>query len=476
MNTGFLSKTPFGPLAWLASLLLASGLSWLIAPMQSPDEHSHIDRAYLISQGTFLLQKMPPDLDLSSNNQVTADVMARARQVDGRMGGMVDRALLDFQNAYLNLARRSDARLAPAELDRLAQLRWSGEQQYDFLPGTGYYFPAIYAPQALGLAVGRWGGLRVQQSYYLVRALTLASCFALLWLAFTIATPNAAVLAVLLLPMSLFQMLSPTIDGLCNALSVLAMTLFVVCTDTQRKHHGRAFLGLVVCIFILATSRTHLVPMITLPFFLAWQRRSLRELVVGSLLAVSVMGWVLFAIGSTHDPRVIGSQVTRTLLLHYAAHPMAFFDIVLASLKNDALGAFYRDSFIGILGWLDTRLPPLSYRLLWIGLALCVLTSVSVSRIRLEWQPRLLLAALAVISAVLVFLALLVTWTPHPATVVTGVQGRYFAIPAIILGFAVSDLTQPASYRYRRFDAPAVAGLALVSLGTLALTLLGRYH
>ena len=45
------------------------------------------------------------------------------------------------------------------------------------------------------------------------------------------------------------------------------------------------------------------------------------------------------------------------------------------------------------------------------------------------------LLALALASAALVFLALLVTWTPHPAALVQGVQGRYFIVPALLADF-----------------------------------------
>lgn len=54
---------------WALTFLGAGLLSWLIPPMQSPDEMSHINRAYVISQGHLLLQTLPAGLTKPIENQ-----------------------------------------------------------------------------------------------------------------------------------------------------------------------------------------------------------------------------------------------------------------------------------------------------------------------------------------------------------------------------------------------------------------------
>ena len=481
----FLPRWPITPRAtatglWALAWLVAALLSWLIPPMQSPDEMSHIHRAYLISQGTLLLQPWPADLAGPVDNPEAAAFIKRARQHGGRVGGPVDKTLLDYADAYLMIAREADKRLSATEKNQLAQLNWSDQQRFYVMPGTGYYFPAIYAPQALGLAIGRTLGLSIERSYQLARISILLVCFTLLSLACRLTVPNPLVAAMLLLPMSVFQLVLPTIDGLTMALSVLAASLFLRSADLGRKHSSASSWALATCLFLLATSRTHLLPLLAMPFYISWRRSSRRDFYLGCGMAAAALVWVLFALIATNDPRIVRSHTTTQLLMHYASHPAAFFKVVFASLGDTTLSTFYQESFVGILGWLDTRLTAYFYPVLWAGLALCGLVSVSASTLRQDWSARLLLAAMSLASVGLIFLALLVTWTPHPTLLVQGVQGRYFLVPMILLGFVASGFGT-ASWTLQSPLRRWLAGLvfvsfALTSLTALILTLLRRYH
>lgn len=462
---------------WLFALLLATGLSRLIPPMQSPDEESHLGRAYLISQGQVLLQPLPPQLSAPPEDKPLVAMLERARQHGGRIGGMVDQGLLDFGAAYLTLAAKADRRLTATEHEQLAQMPWTGARGHLAMPGTGYYFPAVYAPQALGLAIGQQLDWTIMQSYQLARTLTLIACFAMLWRAASLLPPAPSVLAILLLPMSVFQLLSPTIDGLTTSLSVLAISLFLRSADSEREHSTASSWVLALSIFLLATTRTHLLPLLALPFYLAWKRRSRRDFYLGCLITAGTLAWLLFAIVSTNDPRNVREHTTLQLLTLYASHPALYLKVVFASLVNHDLFTSYQRSFIGILGWLDTLLPDIFYPTLWTGLGLCALVSVSGALLLgTDWRPRLLLAGLALASIGLIFLALLLTWTPYPATVVQGVQGRYFVVPMVLLGYAFSGGAKVPSSTYRWFAALVVAGFALCALTGLTMTLLSRYH
>ena len=456
-------------------LMVAMALSSLIPPMQSPDEDSHITRAYLLSTGSVLLQPAPRNADGALEDRALAAYIARTGK-DGRIGGWVDRGLLSFMAGYLAMAAKPDLRISATDEDRLAQLGWANAKAFVFAPGTGYYMPAIYLPQALGLALGRGIDLSVANSYRLARWCTLLACFALLLVAARLMRPAPIVIAIVLLPMSLFQLLSPTLDGLTTALSVLTISLFLKSADPGSRHSVASSWCLAACIFLLASSRTHLLTLLALPFFLAWQRQSRRDFYLGCWVSLSTLGWVAFALHSTIDPRIVRDQTTTELLLQYAAAPLSFFRVVLASLTDRDLFTFYEQTFVGILGWLDTRLPAHFYPSLWTGLGLCALISVSVSTLRKDWRVRLLLVGMALASVALIFLAMLVTWTPHPALLVQGVQGRYFVAPMILLGYAMSGFAAKKCPSHRRFAGLVLLGFALCSITALTTTLLTRYH
>jgi uncharacterized membrane protein len=470
------SRVAPGLLPWVFAFLLAAAFSTLIPPLQSPDENSHLTRAYLISQGDLLLQAFPADFNQVTENQELATYFERARQHNGRMGGLVDQGLLAFTDANLALAGKTEKRLSETEKDHLARLHWSDAKKYYLLPGTGYYFPAVYAPQTLGLAIGQLFNLSIKNSYQLARGITLLASFAMLWLACKFTTPNPLVWAMLMLPMTLFQLLSPTLDGLTTSLSVLTISLFLKASDSSQKHSPALSWGLAVCIFLLATSRTHLLPLLALPFYLAWRRQTRRDFYLGCWVVAGAIAWTLFALQSTSDPRVVRDHTSTELLLHYASDPIAFFKVVLASLADHELFTFYQQSFIGILGWLDTPLPRYFYPALWTGLGLCGLASVSGSTLRRDWSARLLLAGVALACIGLTFLALLVTWTPHPASMVQGVQGRYFVVPMILFGYVASGFARVQSPLRRWVAALATGGFALLSVAALTMTVLSRYH
>jgi uncharacterized membrane protein len=461
---------------WAFALLAVAGLSWLVPAMQSPDEGSHIYRAYMISRGELLLQPIPEHLTEPIESAEVAAFIERARRNGGLSGGFIDKGLLAFSEGYMVLAGKADKRLSAAELGQLNQLAWQGTRRYYPLPGTGYYFPAVYAPQVVGLATGQLLELSIAQSYYLMRACTLLACFSMLWLGCRFLMPNPLVAAIVLLPMSLFQLVSPTIDGLTTSLAVLTVSLFMASVDRGSKHSAAASWGIAIGIFLLATSRTHLLPLLALPFYLAWQRQSRRDFYLGCLIAIATLAWILFALQTTNDPRIVRNQTTTQLLVQYAVNPAAFFQIVAASVADDALFNFYQRSFVGILGWLDTPLADNFYPALWTGLALCALASVSVSTLRKDWSARLLLVAIALASIGLVFLAMLATWTPHPAAVVKGVQGRYFVVPAILLAYAASGCTSRQLPVRLWIGGLALAGFSLTSVAALTVAVLGRYH
>jgi uncharacterized membrane protein len=102
-------------------------------------------------------------------------------------------------------------------------------------------------------------------------------------------------------------------------------------------------------------------------------------------------------------------------------------------------------SFFGLLGWLDTPFEGREYiYLLAIVVAVFVL-SVNFKGSCQVWRRTVLLLIVALAAVGIVFFAMLVTWTPHPASLIDGVQGRYFLIPAVIISYALTTNDEPQS-------------------------------
>ncbi len=441
---------------WLIALfvLVCITMAKLIPSMQSPDEFDHVKRAYLLGKGAFTLQA----------------------SADQGSGGMVDTGLLSYFKAYGVLPYRPYRKLSLEENFAAEAARWSGQREFSAAPGTGYYLPAIYVPQALGLAVGEAAGLTIGASYDLAVLLTILSCALLLWAAFAVYPVNPAVLALLLLPMSLFQFASATIDGLSMALTVLSVSLFLRIAQDRRTAAAWLAPALTLALIVLIGSRVHMLPALLLLAMACFYVRRKSAYVLFVLAVALIAAWLLHAMGSTVDKRVLVGASTAEVGLHYLKHPFDFLRVLGATLKRPDLRGFYTNSFIGVLGWLDTSFRPEIYRLTALALGAIGVLSLSFRRLRTDWPSRAVLLFCAVASVLMTFLALLVTWNKHPADVILGVQGRYFALPAILLAYAIGAGKGAFDGPARKGAAVMLAALAYLSITATVSLMLSRYY
>ena len=232
--------------------LLAIGGSYFIPPMQSPDENQHFAKAYLVAQGDMLLTS-----------------------TDGLMsGGYVDDGLRDFIQGHMQISGRPEIKLTPEEKDRLKALEWSDSKSRSFMqiPGTGFYLPLIYLPHALAIKMGEMAKISIHHTYYMTRIFIIAISIALMLLAFSIHRPGILALSILMLPMSIFQLLSPTLDGITTSLSLVAISLFFTFrANPQRQAVFYLLTGIVV---LIATTRIHLAPILLLLFIISFQENN----------------------------------------------------------------------------------------------------------------------------------------------------------------------------------------------------------
>ncbi|TNJ36588.1 DUF2142 domain-containing protein [Prosthecochloris vibrioformis] len=386
-------------------------LSSVIPPLKSPDEHDHIERAYLLGKGVFLLD-----------------------QPEGKSsGGDIDSGLLEWQNRYLP----SQDKLSAEMISSAKQIKWTGERIYNPSPGTGYYFPVIYLPQAAGLLIGELVGLTVENSYKLSRMLALVSIALLIYSAFRIYPVNPLVLAFIAMPMTLFQMSGAGLDGVSSAVAVFTVAAFMRISRDREMVSRWVQYAFSIAIAVLASSRAQTLPLLLLLVPTLFYKRDKKTLLVVVIPLISVIAWTLIALKTTVDLRVPIGESTVNVVSYYLLHPFQFFSILWNTLSNDNYLTFYYRSFLGILGWLDAPFERRYYTYFTVMILTVAVLSVSFNGVKKELFGRFLLVVVAMISVLFVYFALLVTWTPHPAEVISGVQGRYFLIPAIMLAYGI---------------------------------------
>ena len=414
----FLIRNRANIITLLIVVSVGTVFSALIPPFQSPDEMDHLRRAYFLSQGRIAMETPP--------GQST--------------GGMLDTGLNAYMASFNRIAGKPHNRLTREELEHVKTINWSGEERFGAAPGVAYYFPAIYLPQAIGLAVGKWAGWSLEKSYYLARFLALITATILILCAVNVYSPGVFALALLAIPMTLFQLCSTGQDGIAIGLVMLVASLFMRITTDYEKIRRKHFITLCIATLILTTSRINLFPLLILSFIAAFHQSNRRVALIFSCFTFLLsIAWVAYAVFNTVDLRITKEVSTSQIALHYLTHPSGFFEVLANTVSHSDLRQFYVNSFFGILGWLDTNIGIKNIGILFKASLLILISTISIKRIRMEFFPRLVLLGVAMTSVLLTFFLLLVTWNKHPASVIDGVQGRYLIAPFIILGYALTE-------------------------------------
>jgi len=417
------ASTPWAAGFAIVLFCLCFVISQLIPPFQSPDEDVHVKRAYLLGHGQIWL----------------------STPAQSPTGGLIDRGLLQMMAQFDGLPFHAEKKLSANELYEAGQVRWQGTYTFHPTSAISHYFPFLYAPQALGLRIGELLNLSVLHSYQLAKLFALIAACILIYWALSIYPFSLAVLGLFVLPMSLFQMGSASLDGIAHAMSLFVIALYLRISQqssakqtTTETFNSAAWPGilLALCIALLTSSRMQLLPLLFLLWSCSRQTEQKKYLYYAAAVGIFTLTWILFSISTVVDTKVTTSLTPIQAISFYLTHPITGVQVLFSTLTNLAILKSYATSFIGVLGWLDASLPKAQYGLL--GALLVFLVALCFS-----WRPQGLskhhqsvLVLCALCSIGIVFAALLIQWTPHPATVILGVQGRYFFVPALLIAVA----------------------------------------
>ncbi len=482
-------------IASLALVVLQVVARWM-PPLQSPDELSHLIRIASLSQGQW----------------------APTTQPGASSGFSFDLGLASLARAFVPVIKDRNADVPPEDRALVREQGWTGSMFYGEAPGSASVLPLVYAPAALGLTIGRALDWTILESYHLARLVSQAACVLIMALAAWIWRPPVLAWAVLLLPMSVFQMSGPVVDGPSHAVTLLAMSMMM----RLRAQPTRALAAATVAVaLVLVTVRLHLLPLLLLLVWWGWRGLRLagaqartssaggsrkpasvgptlapvaRTLLLSGMTALVACGlWVVWVLATVVDTRIQRPLSTGGVALHYLTHPLDLWDVISRTFTDEDRLMFLADSFIGNLGWLDTKLPEEAYGLLWMGLGLMALLSLPWrDGLRGTAADRLLLVVCALTSVAIAFALMLLTWSPFPTAMIEGVQGRYFIAPAIVLAYALgvwptamgterpASRARPQQASMGSWVGPALQGFALAafagtSLWYLASTLMTRY-
>lgn len=441
----------------LASTLF---LAWNVPPFMGADELAHIDRAYIGARGALVGERIESSGRVISGGAVSVPLQTAAIPFDSiRFRPHQKADVSDFI-----IARRS----------------WAGPELDTDFRGAAMYPPMFYVPASLGMAAGWARNWPVVETLYFARACqAVVSCF-VGFVALMLARRSRLFLySVLMLPMSLALYAQITADGLLIATTALGCALICRARSEERPMEAWELFAAAACFASVGMTKPPyaLFGLALLAVDAPLRRRAGAAI---AILAVGVL-WTLFTTltvqtpllreGANLDP---GGQVARLL-----ADPLRVADVARATLA--ANWTAYRMTVIGVLGWLDTPLPPGFYPAAWGMLAAAVAACASFGAPpawrNLSWS--VILLAAGVFGAI--HGALYITWNPVGAPIVEGVAGRYFLPVLLFLGLTLEGRrrllpeTGPAAWPRVAFTT-AILAFPLVTLLLVERVVILRYY
>ena len=392
----------------VVGLLVGTLVSYFYPPFAGPDELNHLRRAYQVSEGSILSERMGE-----------------------YAGGYLPRSLLD---AGLGVTSIRETGVSPD--DSLSNV--PGRAFIDFR-NTVTYTPVPYLPNAAALAACRALGLSPRASLYPARLAGLAAGLACLWLAIRI-TPVAKWMFVALAftPMSIRLTSVVTADTVTHASAFLLLAICLrLALAPEARPRGAILAGLFGAALILSLSKQAYLPMLLL-YFLCPARKfggRKQQIALFAVLAVLCVGaqaaWFL-ASWDLYVPQPLAPDADPVQQASFILHnPVRYAGILLKDLWRHKI--FYPSGAFGYRGivpqWISAPLA--------LGLLLLALAGAGRS-LTLDFKAKLLLAVTGVCTAVTVITMNYFGWNAVGASTITFVQGRYF-IPVLPLGLLLAS-------------------------------------
>ncbi len=412
----------FVPYLYLAVALPTTILlCFLTPPIQSPDEGRHFLRAYQFAEG-----KIFSEIDPKT----------------GQAGGWVPAAASDFVRDKMrpDYLRNEDRLHSIGErmraLNRAAQSQPPlSENKFTPFPGATIYPPLLYLPQAAGIDLARLFSNKVYVWFYAARCFNAIIAVLLVFFGLRIAPGyQFALMIPAILPISLYQMSSTSIDAGIIALSIFFVAL---CLRFIQSDGAPVRIALITCLVLLTTVKPVHLPFALLLLAahkrLGW-RRAVSFFALAGVLAVGaylVWGYLVrqfLPLAGTGFPNYNPSVQIRFI----TTHPLALIPILRKTLSWD--GHRLIAEMIGFFGWGELPLPAWFYKAGYALFAAVLL--IALVNYKPVYRSRVLLGSLTVAGIIAsVFLASFIMWTPVGEMQIWGLQGRYLLPALAILAF-----------------------------------------
>lgn len=393
---------------------------FLLPVYATPDEPSHVDTAYRISNeimgigdtdSPYTLYKRVEDINIAPETEVSAA------------------SYRDMHNKFFS--RCQDSRLEEAY----------GRNNLNNAPRI------FYVPAALGLTLGRILNLGALPTMLLGRLFMLAvTAICMYWGIRQIPFGKTVLFMIALFPITLQQIMSFSYDAVIIGISYIYIGYCLKWIYTEERINileAAAVMG--IFMMLTACKGGVYLPMALLAFLLLVRRGKSTKKAVAFGIGIAVLMFLAFIGQNTGVlARITGVQGAAAASASVEKmYSISYFLQNPRELVRIFENTFYtqgdyllQTTLGGRLGWLDVRLPWTAVGGFLFLVLLCALKEKDAKQY-IYARDRVWLGLLCLGSFGLVMLSMLIVWTPFGSNKISGVQGRYF-LP--FLGLAVITL------------------------------------
>lgn len=325
---------------------------------------------------------------------------------------------------------------------------------------TGVYPPVSYAPQALMVAVVKLFTTNRLTLLYAARIGGLLATAALLYAALSLLPKGRwGLLAVCLMPVMLQEGMSASVDGMAFG-AVSLLTAWILHHMQHTKHLTMMHTVQLTLLCLLTVS----CKMIYAPFMLAalalpakaWGSRGKKAAVLTiawGVTAALAMAWLLWCYSRyvADQPMTTGEAGIGTImpqLQTMLSQPGRFLGVLFSTVLHGA-GTWLHTMLGSGLSALNIRLPLPVLLLEAAGLLAVWLTDDALPK-KDSRSVRTLMPVCAVLSLLVMLVALYAWWNPYQSGTIEGMQGRYLIpmlMPVLLAVRFRKDGKKPAGFQ-----------------------------
>jgi uncharacterized membrane protein len=445
-------------------LLLLGGIFGLLFVFLTPpalvgDEPNHFFRAYQISDGVIIGEKR----EHLSGGWIPKSVLLVNRKL---VGDIEMKPQVKFDTRLI-----SEFLYLPLSKD---------DKVFERFPNTVIYNPIPYAPQVVGILIGKLFDASPLVLIYLARIVNLLFFLILAYLAITTTPIHKWVFCLLCLtPTNVFQVASASADAFTYGICFLTIACFLSYALEEERKLKSVDIVKIFVLSVLAVLSKQAYVLLPLLFLMipGWKFTSIRNRLISFLALMAVCIGSLGAWSAAVKPIFLPYRIDQPIspeeqLRFIMSAPFYYVWMVIREYTVNFW--FYFKSFSGQLTWWDLYVPDFLPVVVFAVLIAFALLDKDSNYVLPRWS-KAIFSVIFIGTAFIVATLLYMTWSPIRGSGIEGVQGRYF-IPIAPLFFL---LFYNKKVEWNLFDSYAhklVYLTVIVSLLITANSVIWRYY